>query len=281
MNLIIKKKILKIENLFNLANHKLNMILIKSHNNLNSIAVRPEQEIDIVSRYPVKSIVTVNKDLKIFLIYSNVDIKLIKQTNSELGINLLDQQHQFVKSHVGIASAITAYARIEMMKYKTIPGIKIYYTDTDSIITNKELPTQFVGPELGQVKDELNGGWIKEAYFFGVKKYAYIDNNDKVKTIFSGISRNSLTWEEVIKLSKKETLHKNLPDQFFKSLSKLEISIKHKPINIKFESEKQLIGNRFEHIKVSNSSNNVLLKMTRNFIRKIAKFLGRLNKKNH
>lgn len=62
MNLIIKKKILKIENLFNLANHKLNMILIKSHNNLNSIAVRPEQEIDIVSRYPVKSIVTVNKD---------------------------------------------------------------------------------------------------------------------------------------------------------------------------------------------------------------------------
>ena len=257
------------------------MILIKSHNNLNSIAVRPEQEIDIVSRYPVKSIVTVNKDLKIFLIYSNVDIKLIKQTNSELGINLLDQQHQFVKSHVGIASAITAYARIEMMKYKTIPGIKIYYTDTDSIITNKELPTQFVGPELGQVKDELNGGWIKEAYFFRVKKYAYIDNNDKVKTIFSGISRNSLTWEEVIKLSKKETLHKNLPDQFFKSLSKLEISIKHKPINIKFDSEKQLIANRFEHIKVSNSSNNVLLKMTRNFIRKIAKFLGRLNKKNH
>ena len=134
------------------------MILIKSHNNLNSIAVRPEQEIDIVSRYPVKSIVTVNKDLKVFLIYSNVDIKLTKQTNSELGINLLDQQHQFVKSHVGIASAITAYARIEMMKYKTIPGIKIYYTDTDSIITNKELPTQFVGPELGQVKDELNGG---------------------------------------------------------------------------------------------------------------------------
>ena len=279
MNLIIKKKILKIENLFNLANHKLNMILIKSHNNLNSIAVRPEQEIDIVSRYPVKSIITVNKDLKVFLIYSNVDIKLIKQTNSELGINLLDQQHQFVKSHVGIASAITAYARIEMMKYKTIPGIIIYYSDTDSIITNKELPTQFVGPELGQVKDELNGGWIKEAYFFGVKKYAYIDNNDKVKTIFSGISRNSLTWEEVIKLSKKETLHKNLPDQFFKSLSKLEISIKHKPINIKFDSDKQLIANRFEHIKVSNSSNNVLLKMTRNFIRKIAKFLGRLNKK--
>ena len=66
---------------------------------------------------------------------------------------MLDQQHQFVKSHVGIASAITAYARIEMMKYKTIPGIIIYYSDTDSIITNKELPTQFVGPELGQVKD--------------------------------------------------------------------------------------------------------------------------------
>lgn len=53
--------------------------------------------------------------MKIYLVYSNVSFDLIKQTNSELGIELLVQPQNVVKSNVAIASAITAYARIEMM----------------------------------------------------------------------------------------------------------------------------------------------------------------------
>ena len=125
---------------------------------LMCIPTSPSSELDIISKYPVKSIVNISDTLKIFLVYNNVDFNLIKRANSDLHIDLLTQPRQYVKSNVAIAAAITAYARIEMMRYKNIPGIKIYYTDTDSIITNKELPAEMVGTELGQMKDELDGG---------------------------------------------------------------------------------------------------------------------------
>lgn len=48
-------------------------------------------------------------------------------------------------------------------------GIKLYYTDTDSFFVDKELPEYLIGKELGQLKDELNGGVIKKAYFLGIK----------------------------------------------------------------------------------------------------------------
>lgn len=245
---------------------------------LRTIAVRPSEEINILSKYPVKSIVNINENLNLFLIYDNVDFKLIKDANEELNINLLVQPRQLVKSNVAIASAITAYARIEMMKFKTIPGLKIYYTDTDSIFTNMELPNTMVGTSIGQMKDELNGGWIKQAYFFGVKKYAYIDNNDKIVTVFSGLTRNNLTWDEVLQLANGQTLHKEIPKQFFKSLSKLEISIKHKWVDVKFKKDKHLIDNRYQHIHVNNVSDSYIAKMSRLFISKI-KHLLRKNKK--
>lgn len=246
--------------------------------NLSSIPCKPSEEINILNKYPVKSIVKVNKDLNIFLIYNNVDFNLIKETNAKLDINLLVQPRQLVKSNVAIASAITAYARIEMMKYKTIPGLKIYYTDTDSIFTNMELPSNMVGTEIGQMKDELNGGWIKEAYFFGVKKYAYIDNNDNVVSVFSGLVRNSLTWKEILQLVNGETLYKEIPKQFNKSLSKLEITIKPKWVHVKFTKDKTLIGNKFQHIHVNEISSNPIVRFSRIFIAKVNHFLGRYKK---
>lgn len=84
------------------------------------------------------------------------------------------------------------------------------------------------------------GDELKKLIFFGIKKYAYIDNNNNVKTVFSGLVRNSLTWEEVTKLASGMTLNKEIPKQFFKSLSKLEISIKHKFVSVKFETDKKI-----------------------------------------
>jgi hypothetical protein len=50
-----------------------------------------------------------------------------------------------------------------------------------------------VGKDLGQLKDELNGGIIKKAYFLGIKKYGYIDDKDNIHSVFSGVERNSLS----------------------------------------------------------------------------------------
>lgn len=57
-----------------------------------------------------------------------------------------------------VASAVTSYARILMTPYKL--NTDIAYTDTESIITTKPLPSHLIGKELGQMKDELEGGII-------------------------------------------------------------------------------------------------------------------------
>jgi len=56
---------------------------------------------------------------------------------------------------IGIASAITAYARIHMSQFKNNPNFNLYYTDTDSIYINKPLPAEFISStELGKLKLE-------------------------------------------------------------------------------------------------------------------------------
>ena len=66
-------------------------------------------------------------------------------------------EHTFLDISIAVASAVTAYARIAMSKIKLDilkNGGSIYYTDTDSIVTNVILPEAMVGPNLGQFKLE-------------------------------------------------------------------------------------------------------------------------------
>jgi DNA polymerase elongation subunit (family B) len=145
--------------------------------------------------YTIFSEININEKISTILMSSNLDYDLINEIKQDTGLDLITNFRN-VKSHVGIAAAVTAYARIEMMELKMLLlklGIKLFYTDTDSIFTDKELPNYLIGKELGQVKDELNGGILKKAYFLGIKKYGYIDNNNNVHSTFSGIKRNSLS----------------------------------------------------------------------------------------
>ena len=82
-----------------------------------------------------------------------------------------------------ISAAITAYARIHMNKLKLDilkSGAKIYYSDTDSIITNRELPNSLVSSiaplEIGKLKLELV---LLEAYFVSNKLYFMCDIKGK------------------------------------------------------------------------------------------------------
>lgn len=103
-----------------------------------------------------------------------------------------------IPSNVAIAAAVTSYARIEMIKYKI--NYDIYYTDTDSIFTSDDLTNLELGNEIGLMKDELKGNKINEAYFLGIKQYGYkyFDNNKLIeKSVFAGVSRDSLTFNDV------------------------------------------------------------------------------------
>jgi DNA polymerase type B, organellar and viral len=172
--------------------------------------------------YAIFSEIKINSDISTILMSSNLNYELINEIKEETTLDLITSFRN-VKSHVGIAAAVTSYARIEMMELKMLLvklGIKLYYTDTDSFFVDKELPAYLIGKDLGQLKDELKGGWISKGYFLGVKKYGYLDDNNKTHSIFSGVARNSLNWNEIEQIENGITIVKPSPARFFKNISK-------------------------------------------------------------
>jgi len=205
--------------------------------------------------YTIFSEIKINEEITTILMSSNLDYNLINEIKDNTNLNL-KSNFKNVNSHVGIASAVTSYARIEMMELKMLLiklGIKLYYTDTDSIFTDKEIPEYLIGKELGQLKDELNGKFIKKAYFLGIKKYGYIDSDDNIHSIFSGVERNSLTWNEIEQIAKGFTVIKHVPLKFFKSFTSLNITIKNSLMtSIIFNPRKKLINNFYKPMRINN-----------------------------
>jgi hypothetical protein len=79
-------------------------------------------------------------------------------------------------------------------------GGKIYYSDTDSLVTDFPLElidSNLIGKGLGQFKLEY---LIKEAYFISNKTYclSLYDNTNIIKT--KGVLNNSLTLEDFKKM---------------------------------------------------------------------------------
>ena len=88
---------------------------------------------------------------------------------------------------VVISAAVTSYSSIYMSQIKLLIlslGGKIYYTDTDSIVTDIELPEEFIGKNLGQFKLEHK---ILRGYFITSKTYCLIvlDKNGKEKPLLN------------------------------------------------------------------------------------------------
>ncbi len=65
-----------------------------------------------------------------------------------------DFSKRTVSQSVPIAAVITAYARMYMNELMHLENYKYYYTDTDSLVTDKPLPSKYIGKELGQLKLE-------------------------------------------------------------------------------------------------------------------------------
>jgi hypothetical protein len=196
----------------------------------------------------------INDDISTILMSSNLDWDLINEIKSDTNLHLMTSFRN-IKSNVAIAAAITSYARIEMMQLKMLLvklGINLYYTDTDSIFVDKDLPGYLIGNELGLLKDELKGGYIKMAYFLGIKKYGYIDDTNNIHSIFSGVARNSLTWDEIELISKGIIIVKPSPAKFFKNLSDLNINIKDSlTTSIVFNPRKKLLYNKYIPPKIN------------------------------
>ena len=123
--------------------------------------------------------------------------------------NIKDKMSSLSHHHninVGVAAAITALARIYMSKFKNNPLIKLFYTDTDSIFTDKspvEMNTIFndiIGNKWGQLKLE---SIINKAVFLAPKAYFLeIENGDsiiKIKGLNSTVLK-SLNKDNIVNL---------------------------------------------------------------------------------
>jgi len=155
-----------------------------------------------------------------------------------------------------------------MTQFKNNSEFNLLYSDTDSAFVDKPLPDYLIGKELGKLKDELNGGVIKKGYFLGIKKYGYIDENNIVHSIFSGIERNSLSWNEIEQIANGFTIIKNSSVRFFKNLTSLNITIKNSlETSIVFNPRKKVNNNSYKAMKINN---NILI--TFNYYLKIIKY---------
>jgi hypothetical protein len=123
---------------------------------------------------------------------------------------ILNEKNNKATSNVGVfqdvsiilASFVTSYARVYMHKMKLAilkGGGNIYYSDTDSIVTDltldqlkKELKNK-IGNNIGQLKLE---NLLEEAYFISNKTYILLTKAGKEIIKAKGISADSLSLSD-------------------------------------------------------------------------------------
>ncbi|EJD32534.1 hypothetical protein AURDEDRAFT_140687 [Auricularia subglabra TFB-10046 SS5] len=81
-------------------------------------------------------------------------------------------------------------------------GGKLYYSDTDSIVTDIDLPDELIGKELGKFKVEYK---IKKAIFITGKTYYLLLDNGEIVIKAKGVNSRSLTPEDFEDIYKKRT----------------------------------------------------------------------------
>lgn len=196
----------------------------------------------------INKLVTIIPD-KLYLvgIEANINSNILNKLNSVLDTNITSPEIQ-VNSNVAIASAVTSYARIFMMQYKLLDCVA--YTDTDSFFVTDLKPfLHLISDKLGEFKEELNGLIISKAIFLGLKQYGYQylnkDGNLITKTVFAGIQRDSLSFDQIESLLNGAELKIDNGNRFYRSLTNLNIKIKPITTTIKQNIDKKLVNNEY------------------------------------
>jgi hypothetical protein len=119
----------------------------------------------------------------------------------------IERLNTFKDVSLTTSAAITAYARIYMSKIKQDilnKGGNIYYTDTDSIVTDIALDNSLVGDELGLFKLEYK---IKQAFYISNKTY-YADLADQPEGSPSYVVKSKSVKSNSLNLNSFEELYK-------------------------------------------------------------------------
>lgn len=134
---------------------------------IHNAIVSPEQATEIAKSHKVHNIIPIGG---LELISYSLDLPIsdvrVKPTLRAVIRELPGQ------TNVPIAAAVTAYSRIIINNLKLsamAAGLEIYYSDTDSLVINGQMPQEFCdSAELGKLKLEHK---IMEGYFVAPKMY--------------------------------------------------------------------------------------------------------------
>ena len=104
------------------------------------------------------------------------------------------------KVNIVIAAFTTAYARLKLYDLLDLLQERVLYYDTDSVVYVHEpgKPDPPLGDYLGDLTDELNGGYITTFISGGPKNYGYVTNTDEAILKIRGIS---LTYDATLTLN--------------------------------------------------------------------------------
>ena len=127
---------------------------------------------------------------------SKLDPEILKLIEGKKGKELITNDNRKVpgrsvrgvKSSVGIAAAISAYARININKFKNLPNNPYLGGDTDSAIFKYPLDQKFIGKGLGMMKLE---GEVVRGIFADKKLYYMIDGEGNTIIKSRGIGLKS------------------------------------------------------------------------------------------
>lgn len=143
-----------------------------------------------------KKLVTYLPMLSAELISSlNLDIVKIASKHS-------DEEKQMLNvTSVQISAAITAYGRIHISKLKIDVmkmGDTIYYSDTDSLVTDIKLPDNMVDTkEIGKLKLQHE---IKKGIFISGKTYCFVTKSNEFINKAKGVNSKSLNYNDYVSL---------------------------------------------------------------------------------
>lgn len=131
-------------------------------------------------------------------------VDFIKALNTEKYIEIKNTR-TYRSVSISTAAAVLSYARIHMAKIKLYilnNGGTLYYTDTDSIVTDFILPDDFVDSvEIGKLKLEYV---IEEGYFINDKTYAFKTKDGKLIKRAKSVKSSSLKYEDYINMYNME-----------------------------------------------------------------------------
>jgi hypothetical protein len=146
-----------------------------------SLICSPNESQLIARNFPIKRSIQFSNG------YELIEYYPLECYNNDAKIEKYIYDPMTAERNVSIAAAITSYSRITINKIKLEclnQGIDVYYSDTDSIVTNKEIAAEYVdNKKLGKLKLEHV---LSDGYFISPKLYQITTSEGKVKNVSRG-----------------------------------------------------------------------------------------------